>query len=497
MSIGQFYGIEINDFAVTVAKTALWIAESQMMKETEDIVHMSLDFLPLKSYANIIEENALRIDWESIVPKHELNYIMGNPPFRGFKVQSPNQRQDIQAVAADKIEAVGLLDYVSGWYIKAARFMQGTKIHSAFVSTNSITQGEQPAILWQYLFDLGVEIIFAHRTFIWSSEAKIKASVHCVIIGFSNDKLEVQKRIFENNKERNVNNISPYLIDCENILVRSQRKPLCNVPKMIAGNKTVKCLALILSQKEKEELVAREPNAEKYIKRMVGADEFINNIPRYCLWLVNVSPAEIRKMPMVMERVEQVRKDRLNSSDKQAHALANTPTVFRDTNNPKTALVIPLVSSERRRYIPIGYIDDSTIANNKVSIVPDAELYHFGVLTSNVHNAWMRCVAMRMKSDYSYALSIVYNTFPWCNPTEEQRQKIEQTAQEILDARALYPDSSLADLYDELTMPPELRKAHMRNDKAVMQAYGFSIKDTTEESCVAELMKRYQQLTMI
>lgn len=500
VSIGQFYGIEINDFAVTVAKTALWIAESQMMKETEEIVHMSLDFLPLKSYANIVEGNALRIDWENVVPKNELNYIMGNPPFRGFKVQSPNQRKDMQDVANSKIEAVGLLDYVSGWYIKAARFMQDTKIHTAFVSTNSITQGEQPAILWQYLFDLGVEIFFAHRTFVWSSEAKIKASVHCVIIGFSCYKFVTQKRIFEGDVERNVNNISPYLIDCENVLVRSQRNPLCNVPRMIAGNKTVKCLALILSQEEKEELVAEEPNAEKYIKKMIGADEFINNVPRYCLWLVNASPSEIRKMPMVMERVEQVRKDRLSSTDKQAHALANTPTMFRDTNNPKTALVIPLVSSERRRYIPIGYIDDSTIANNKVSIIPDAELYHFGVLTSNVHNAWMRCVAMRMKSDYSYALSTVYNTFPWCNPTSEQKKKIEETAQGILDARAKFSDSSLADLYNELLMPAELRKAHMQNDKAVMRAYGFTKtvegkkKWLSEDECVAELMKLYQKM---
>lgn len=503
VSIGQFYGIEINDFAVTVAKTALWIAESQMMKETEDIIHMSLDFLPLKSYANIVEGNALRLSWEEVVPKQELNYIMGNPPFRGFKVQSPSQREDIQKVSNGQIESVGLLDYVSGWYMKAAQLMQGTKIHTAFVSTNSITQGEQPAILWQYLFDLGVEIFFAYRTFVWSSEAKLKASVHCVIIGFSCDGFDVQKRIFEGDAEREVSNISPYLIDCENILVRSRRNPLCDVPKMIAGNKTVKCLALILSQEEKEELVAKEPGAEKYIKKMIGADEFINNIPRYCLWLVNVSPTEIKKMPMVMERVEQVRKDRMSSADKQAHVLANTPTVFRDTNNPKTALVIPLVSSERRRYIPIGYIDDSTIANNKVSIVPDAELYHFGVLTSNVHNAWMRCVAMRMKSDYSYALSIVYNTFPWCNPTSEQKKKIEETAQGILDARAKFSNSSLADLYNELLMPAELRKAHMQNDKAVMQAYGFTKveggkkKWLSEDECVAELMKRYQQLIMI
>ena len=301
--------------------------------------------------------------------------------------------------------------------------------------------------------------------------------------------------LFESGRPTPVSNICPYLVAGPDIVVKSQKKPLCNVPKMIAGNKTVKCLALIMNQQEKDEFVSKEPQAAKYIKRMIGAEEFINNIPRYCLWLVGVSPAELRKMPLVMKRVEQVRADRLASADKQAHALANTPATFRDTNNPANAIVVPLVSSERRRYIPIGYIDDSTIANNKVSIIPDGTIYQFGILTSNVHNAWMRCVAMRMKSDYSYSLSIVYNTFPWPTPTDAQKAKIEETAQAILDARALYTDCSLADLYDEVTMPPELRKAHQQNDKAVMQAYGFWGKLNTETECVAELMKMYQTLS--
>ena len=395
-----------------------------------------------------------------------------------------------------EISRAGFLDYVCGWYIKAAQFIQKTEIRGAFVSTNSITQGEQPAILWEYLYAKNIAIDFAHRTFVWSSESQKKASVHCVIIGFSEKgKKNRRKVIFTDNRALVVENINPYLIEGANICVKAQKKPICNVPPMIAGNKTVKCLALIMSQEEKDDFVKREPMAEKYIKRMIGAEEFINNIPRYCLWLVGVSPAVIQKMPLVIERVEQVRQDRLNSKDKQAHALANTPTTFRDTNNPAHALVVPLVSSERRRYIPIGYIDDSVIANNKVSIIPNGTLYQFGVLTSNVHNAWMRCVAMRMKSDYSYSLSVVYNTFPWPTPTDAQKAKIEQAAQAILDARALYPDCSLADMYGEkIYLFPELLKAHQINDRAVMQAYGFSIKDTTESKCVAELMKRYQEL---
>ncbi len=494
VSIGQFYGIEINDFAVTVAKTALWIAESQMMKETEEILQINLDFLPLKSYANIVEGNALRTDWETVVPKDKLNYIMGNPPFSGFKVQNDAQRADMLFVANDNIKRIGLLDYVCGWYIKAANYICDTKIKCAFVSTNSITQGEQPSILWEYLFSKSMEIDFAYKTFVWSSESKIQASVHCVIIGFSERCIGKSKTLFNDNRPLIVSNINPYLIEADNIIVKSQKKPICKVPPMIAGNKTVKCLALIMNQEEKDELVSKEPKSEKWIKKMVGAEEFINNIPRYCLWLVGISPAELKQMPLVLKRVAQVREDRLSSSDKQAKTLADTPTTFRDTNNPEHALVVPLVSSERRKYIPIGYIDNSTIANNKVSIIPDGTIYQFGVLTSNVHNAWMRCVAMRMKSDYSYSLSVVYNTFPWPTPTAEQKKKIEETAQAILDARALYPDCSLADLYDEVAMPPELRKAHQANDKAVMQAYGFWGKLNTESACVAELMKMYQKL---
>ena len=461
VSIGQFYGIEINDFAVTVAKTALWIAESQMLKETENIVHMELDFLPLKSYANIVEGNALTIDWNSIVLAKELTYIMGNPPFVGAKYQNKDQREDLLKLDT-KVKDIGLLDYVGGWYIKAARYMEGSSIRAAFVSTNSITQGGEPAILWKYIFNnYSTEIYFAYRTFVWGSEAKEQAKVHCVIIGFTNDTKSKDKYIYDiEGRPKLVSNISPYLIDAPNILVEKRATPICDVPRMIAGNKGVKCLPLMLDKEEKEDLVKKEPLSEKYIKKMIGSAEFINNIDRYCLWLVNCSPSELKNMPEVLKRVQATREERLSSTDKQAQALANQPSLFRDTNNPESAIIVPLVSSERRRYIPMGYIDDSIIANNKVSMIPNGQLYELGILMSNVHNAWMRVVSMRMKSDYSYSLAIVYNNFPWPEVNDEQRKKIEETAQGILNARALYPDSSLADLYDELTMPIELRKCY-------------------------------------
>ena len=499
VSIGQFYGIEINDFAVTVAKTALWIAESQMMKETEDIVHMSLDFLPLKSYANITEGNALRIDWESIVPKKELNYIMGNPPFLGYSMQDDSQKKDILSIYADEkgkpYKTAGKIDYVSAWYFKASQLIQGTKIKAAFVSTNSITQGEQVASVWEPLFTrFGIYIDFAHRTFIWDSEASLKAHVHCVIVGFSSVSDSHDKKIFNGDDVKIVKNIAPYLIDAPVVFINSRSKPLCNVPEMTTGNRPADGGHLIIEAEDYENFLRKEPNAAAYIKKLTGAVEYINNKDRYCLWLVGVNPAELRKMPEVMKRVELCREDRLNGApDRQK--LADTPTLFRETKNPQKYIIVPRVSSQNRRYIPLGFLDGDVIPTDSATIIPDAGLYEFGVLTSNVHMAWMRAVCGRLKSDYRYSKDIVYNNFPWCSPPNEQRQKIEQTAQGILDARALYPDCSLADLYDEIAMPPELRKAHQFNDKAVMQAYGFSIKDTTEESCVAELMKMYQQMT--
>lgn len=499
VSISQFYGIEINDFAVTVAKTALWIAESQMLKETEDIVHMNLDFLPLKSYANIVEGNALSIDWESIVSENSLNYIMGNPPFLGYSMQNDIQKKDILSIYVDEkgkpYKTAGKIDYVSAWLFKASQMIQGTKIKTAFVSTNSITQGEQVASVWEPLFTrFGLHIDFAYRTFRWDSEANLKAHVHCVIVGFSSDLDSHDKKLFYGNEVKVVKKISPYLIEAPIVFINSRPKPLCDVPKMTTGNRPADGGHLIIEAEDYEDFIKKEPDAVRYIKKLTGADEYINGKDRYCLWLVNVNPAELRKMPEVMKRVELCRADRLNGApDRQK--LADTPMLFRETKNPQKYIIVPRVSSEKRRYIPLGFLNGDVIPTDSATIIPDAGLYEFGVLTSNVHMAWMRAVCGRLEMRYRYSKDIVYNNFPWCDPTDEQRQKIEQTAQGILNARSLYSDCSLADLYDEIAMPPELRKAHQLNDKAVMQAYGFSIKDMTEESCVTELMKMYQQLT--
>ena len=503
VSIGQFYGIEINDFAVTVAKTALWIAESQMMKETEDVVHMSLDFLPLKSYANITEGNALQVDWASVVPKHELNYIMGNPPFVGYSLQSKAQKDDILSVYVDEkgkpYKTAGKIDYVSGWYFKAAQLMQGTAVRTAFVSTNSITQGEQVAGVWKPLYErFGIHIDFAHRTFRWDSEASIKAHVHCVIVGFSNEPNPAPKRIYTTERYQEVENINPYLLDAPNVFIDSRTNSICNVPQMVYGNKPTDGGFLFLSPEERDELLKREPGTEKFIRQIYGATEYINNKARYCLWLVGASPAELRKSPFIMERVEQVRQFRLNSTKAATQRSADTPTLFQEIRHPDSEyIIIPCHSSETRRYIPFGFVSSNILVNNAVQLIPGGSIYHFGILTSNVHMAWTRAVCGRIKSDYRYSKDVVYNNFPWPTPTDTQKAKIEQTAQAILDARARYPESSLADLYDELTMPPELRKAHQDNDRAVMQAYGFSVRDMTESKCVAELMRMYQKLVEV
>lgn len=500
VGIGQFYGIEINDFAVTVAKTALWIAESQMMQETETLMQINLDFLPLKSYANIVEGNALRTDWESVVDKSKLSYIMGNLPFVGYSLQSKSQKDDMLSIYVDEkgkpYKTAGKIDYVSGWYFKAAQLMVGTEIRTAFVSTNSITQGEQVAGVWKPLYDrFGVHIDFAHRTFRWDSEASLKAHVHCVIVGFSIAENKADRRLFDNDNGKVVRNINPFLVDAPNVFIESRSTPICDVPKMTTGNRPADGGHLIIEAEDYADFIKREPNAVKYIKKLVGSTEFINNKKRYCLWLVGASPAELRKMPEVMKRVELCRQDRLSSPDKGRQKLAETPTLFRETNNPENYIIVPAVSSERRRYVPMGFLDNETISTNLNIIIPDASLYHFGVLTSNVHMAWMRTVCGRLKSDYRYSKDIVYNNFPWCNPTPEQKARIEKTAQMILDARAKYPDCSLADLYDETVMPHDLRTAHQLNDRAVMEAYGFWGKLNTESECVAELMKMYQRLT--
>ena len=494
VSIGQFYGIEINDFAVSVAKTALWIAESQMLEETEKILTQHLEFLPLTTNAFIHEGNALRMDWKESVPVQRLSYIMGNPPFVGGMMMSRKQHEELEEVFPE-CPKIGEMDYVVGWYAKAAELIQGTKICCAFVSTNSVCQGQAVAAVWKPLFNKGIHIDFAYQTFRWDSEAKLKAHIHCVIVGFSAFESHTKKRLYLSNQMQLVENINGYLLDGKNIFVESRSTPICNVPKMRFGSMPRDGGGFILNEDEKNELIKSAPQAAKWIHLYLGAEEFINNKKRYCLWLVSASPSEIRSCKEILKRVEYVREFRAASKAAATRKFADTPTIFCQIAQPDTDyIIIPGVSSEKRKYIPIGFMNKDTIASNLVQIIPNATLYHFGVLTSNVHMSWMRTVCGRLKSDYRYSKDIVYNNFPWPNPTEEQKAKIERTAQAILDARALYPDSSLADLYDELTMPPELRKAHQNNDRAVMQAYGMPVRGTTESSCVAMLMEMYQKL---
>lgn len=502
VSISQFYGIEINDFAVTVAKTALWIAESQMMKETEKILLVPLEFLPLKTNAFIVEGNALRVDWESVVPKSKLNYIMGNPPFVGYSLQSKEQKSDILSIYVDEkgkpYKTAGKIDYVAGWYYKAAKLMQNTPIRTAFVSTNSITQGEQVAGVWKPLFEqFGIHIDFAYQTFRWDSEASAKAHVHCVIVGFSVAVNTNSKKLFIGDKLHLSNNINAYLMDAPNVFIESRNTPLNGVLSMSSGRKPVEGGYYIFTDDEKNAFLKKEPSAQTYFRKFVGSDDFINGYTRWCLWLHDVSPSDIRKLPECMKRVNSVHDYRLESKKAATRAAAATPISFMEIKRPVGKfLIVPEVSSQRRKYVPLGFSDKEMICSNKVRFVSNATMYHFGILTSNVHMAWMRAVCGRLKSDYSYSINVVYNNFPWPTPTEQQKAKIEQTAKAILDARALYPDSSLADLYDDLTMPPELRKAHQANDRAVMDAYGFikgTAARTSESACVAELMKLYQQ----
>ncbi len=483
VTIHQFYGIEINDFAVAVAKTALWIAESQMMRETEDVIHTQMDFFPLRDYQGIAEKNALKVEWKDYVPVERLSYIIGNPPFVGRRYRTKEQQQDITRFFDYKD-----VDYVACWYVLAARLMEGTNIKTAFVSTNSICQGEQVPAIWRKLLPLGVKIIFAYRTFIWDSEASAKAHVYCVIVGFSYQDVST-KIIFDDTGEpHQVTRINGYLIDAPNVFVTNHSRPICDVPKMRNGNVPLDGDALKIEEADYPKFASC-----RFVKKLIGGSEMLYNKKRYVLWLVDATPADIKADKRIMERVELCRQNRLAMKDKSTQKLADTPTTFRDTNNPSRFIAMPIVSGERRRYIPMAYYDGSTIPTNQVQIVPDASIYHFGVLTSNVHMSWMRAVCGRLKGDYRYSKDIVYNNFPWPEPSREQKQRIEQTAQGILDARSIYPDSSLADLYDPLTMPPELRKAHQANDIAVMQAYGMPIKETNEAACVAWLMRLYQE----
>ena len=499
VSLGQFYGIEINDFAVTVAKTALWIAESQMMKETEEIVLMHLEFLPLKSYTNIIEANALRINWGDVIPKQKLNYIMGNPPFVGARLmeQGSIQKKEVQDIFGN-IKDVQDLDYVTCWYKLAAQYIQNTNIQACFVSTNSICQGSQVPILWNVLFnDYHIHINFAYQTFKWDSESSSQAAVHCVIVGFAGFNRNEKWLFTDGSNGKIVSNISPYLVEGEDIFVVAEKESLCGMSKMSFGNQPRDGGFFVIKEDEYHDIMEKEPELQKWLHPYIGADEFIKGKKRWCLWLKHSSPKDIMNSKILSEKVEAVRQFRLSSKAKTTNGYAKVPQLFAQITQPDDVdfLIIPRVSSERRRYVPIGFVTADIISSDAVQIVPDATLYHFGVLTSNVHMSWMRAVCGRLKSDYRYSKEIVYNTFPWPDTTDDQKAKIEQTAQTILDARAQYPDCSLADMYGEkMYLFPELLKAHQNNDRAVMQAYSFSVKDMTESQCVAELMKMYQDL---
>lgn len=495
VSISQFYGIEINDFAVTVAKTALWIAESQMIKDTENIVLMHIDFLPLKTNAYIHEGNALRINWNDIIPNSKLTYLMGNPPFVGTKLMKPAQKEDT-ALVMGKIKKYGVLDYVSCWYKIASDYIKDSSIRCAFVSTNSICQGEQVNVLWGYMFNNKTHIDFAYQTFVWDSEANAKAHVHCIIVGFSSKDSTKEKKIYSNNTFKTAQNINGYLLDAPSILIDNRKLPLCDVPLMHNGCKFLDDGNYVFTQEEKEEFIKKDPHAEPFIRPYLGAQNFISGEPLFCIWLKNAEPSEIKKSASVMERISKVKEFRLscNSPDTQKYAerpMLPTRLAYYSEDRDSDVLLVPIVSSERRRYIPIGYVDKNTIVSYSCMVIPEASLYTFGIMNSNVHNAWLRSVCGRLKSDFRYSNTMVYNNFPWPSPTEEQKRKIEQTAQAILDARAKYASSSLAALYDPLTMPSELSKAHSANDRAVMQAYGFPIAGTSEADCVAKLMQLY------
>jgi hypothetical protein len=509
VSIYQFHGIEINDFAVTVAATALWISEAQMLAETERIVSHDFEFLPLKDYPNIVEANALRIDWRSLFNQtteesetseqhlHLPNYIMGNPPFIGARMASAEQKQDLISVFGAKWKNIGNMDYVCGWYKKAAELMRGTGITTALVSTNSITQGEQVANLWEPLVQDGIVIDFAHRTFRWDSESSTKAHVHCVIIGFScEDKDKKGKVIFDNGEIIHASHINAYLIDGPDVFVGSRSKPICDVPEMMFGNMPNDGghLSNFLTE-DKNDIIKKHSQAAPFFRLFLGAQEFLNKKERWCLWLKGITPKTIRSITPIYEKVTQVQELREKSSRAGTRKAADYPMLFGEIRQPDTNyILIPRHSSENRKYVPLGFMPPEIICGDSNLMVPEATLYHFGVLESSVHMAWMRVVCGRLEMRYRYSKDVVYNNFPWPEVTEEQRKKIEQTAQGILDARALYPDSSLADLYDPLTMPPELRKAHRDNDQAVMAAYGFPT-TLTEPELVARLFALYTQLT--
>jgi hypothetical protein len=502
VDVDQFYGIEIEEFPAQIAQVTLWLMDHQMNVRVSEEFGMYFARIPLTTSPHIVNGNALTLDWDDVLPAEQASYVFGNPPFVGKTYLSDEQRADVATIFHDTKNA-GLLDYVTCWYRKAADYMQHSpSIKAAFVSTNSITQGEQVGVLWPDLFKHGVHIHFAHRTFQWSNEARSMAAVHCVIIGFGLQDT-TNKTIFEYADIKGephavaVRNINPYLVDAPNVVLENRTRPICDVPEMLYGNKPVDGGYLLLSSKDKAELLTKEPQAEKWLRPLLGAEEFINGIERWCLWLVCIAPNELRAMPEVMKRVDAVRAFRLDSTKKQTREHAATATLFVENRHPDSSyILVPRVSSERRAFVPIGFFDENTISTDLNNMVPNATLYHFGILTSTMHNAWMRTVCGRMKSDYRYSVGIVYNNYPWPECSTAQHGKIETAALAVLNARAQFPQSSLADLYDPLTMPPALVKAHQALDRTVDACYRKAA-FTSDAQRVEFLFDRYQQLTSL
>ena len=509
IKISNFFGIEINDFAVAVAKTAIWIAESQMLKKTEDIIGQSLDFLPLKHYSNIIEGNALRLDWENILSKDQCSYIMGNPPFSGARLMDEHKKQDLRYVFGSDWPNIGNLDYVTCWYKKSVEYIQGTKIKVSFVSTNSITQGEQVQILWERLFrDYSLQFIFAHRTFIWNSESISKAQIYCVIIGFAcksqdiiqdkdntknHSKNKCKKYIFTNGKREEVKNINPYLYDSDNVFIAPRDKPICDVPKLKIGNKPIDGGNYLFKQEEMEEFIAKEPKSKKLFKKWYGCTEFLNNKPRYCLWVGDCQREEIESMPCVLERVLNVQKYRLASKSKVTQKIAATPTRFHVENMPKeTYLVIPKMNITRREYLPIGFLTPDVFCSDLVNILENCTLYHFAILSSKIHTTWVKLVAGRLGDELRYSAKIVYNNFPWPNKKKDT-SKIETLAQAILDCREKHQGTALVNLYDPILMPQDLRRTHQDLDQAILALYGLR-ENASANDILAKLFSMYKKI---
>ena len=499
VNVNQFYGIEIEEFPSKIAQVAMWLMDHQMNMLVRDMFGEYYVRIPLKATPSIICANSLRTDWESVVPKAELSYILGNPPFVGFYLMNESQKEDMGMIFEGDKNA-GILDFVTAWYKKAAEYIQGTLIEVGFVSTNSICQGESVSPLWNLLFNkYGIKINFAHQTFRWNNEARGKAAVFCVIVGFGlvdrkAKKLYHYADVDSEPIESSASQINAYLVDAANVIVESRSASLCSVPSMVYGNKPVDGGFLILSEEEKNDLVRQEPGSEKYIRKLLGAEEYINNIPRFCLWLLDANPSDLKTLPNVLSRIESVRSFRLASKKDATKKWAAMPTRFIEVRQPSSDyIIIPGHSSENRQYVPMGFIGKDIIVNNAVQIIPDATLYHFGILTSTMHMAWMRYVCGRLKSDYRYSKDIVYNNFPWPTPSDKNRTDIEEAAQSVLDVRAKFPDSSLADLYDPALMPSDLVAAHNKLNRLVEKSYGKTFTDDAER--VAFLFEEYRKLT--